>query len=52
MLVVPDLKDNIKELNKIINKQNYQIEQLQKDLMVMFNRLKEINATVEEEQRQ
>jgi uncharacterized coiled-coil protein SlyX len=44
MLVMPDLKDNIKELRKIIDKQNYQIEELQKDLVIMCNRLKGISV--------
>ena len=47
MLVMPDLKDVVKEKQIIIDSQKYQIDMLQKDLYKMIIKLKEINASVE-----
>ena len=44
---MPDLKDIIKDNQTTINKQKYQIEQLQKDLYKMFVKIKELNASLE-----
>jgi peptidoglycan hydrolase CwlO-like protein len=52
MLVMPDLKEEIQHKQKKIDKQKYQITELQKDLQLMFLRIKELNARLVEEQKQ
>lgn len=43
---MPDLKDVIKDNQIIIDRQKFQIEQLQKDLHKMFIKIKELNASL------
>ena len=47
MLIMPDLKDIIRDKQDIIEKQKYQINMLQNDLHRMFMKLQELNASVE-----
>ena len=44
MLVMPDLKEIIKEKQELINNQRFQIEKLQKEVYTMYLRLKEFNV--------
>ena len=43
MLVMPDLKEEVIDKQKKIEQQKYQIKQLQKNLKVMFLRIKEMS---------
>jgi len=43
LVTMPNTKEELKEAQETIDKQKYQIEQLQKDLHTMFCRLKEFD---------
>ncbi len=44
MLVMPDLKQIVKEYKSTIDKQAYQIKKLQEDLHTMWLRLERVNG--------
>ena len=48
MLVMPSLKEEIKEQQEIIKHQKYQIKKLQKDLYLMYTRLQEVDASLDQ----
>jgi len=52
MLMMPDLKEIIKEKQELINNQRFQIEKLQKEVYKMYLRIKGFNARLVEEQKQ
>tara|TARA_R110002020_G_scaffold2529_4_gene12115 strand:- start:4184 stop:4336 length:153 start_codon:yes stop_codon:yes gene_type:complete len=44
MLVMPDLKDIIKDKQQLINNQRFQIDKLQKEVYKMYLKIKELDV--------
>ena len=44
LVTMPNTKEELKEALETIDKQKFQIEKLQRDLQLMFNRLREFDG--------
>ena len=51
MLVTPDLKQIIKDKQKLINSQQYQIDKLQKEVYKQYMRIRELDVRLVEKQK-